>query len=129
VAYFHVGGGCFSGSDAVDPVAEVVVRFVETGFVVAGRRLADLVGPGFAFVSVDEDFAFFADEEGATSGSFVVEFDECAVGVAEDHVAVFVIAFGPDFGRACVVGAEGPLDDVESVGAPSGHFAAGIDAV
>ena len=57
-----------------------------------------------------------------------LEADRGAGGVAIGDCVRLRVGDGPEFDGAGVVGAEGPLDLVHAVGAPIGHFAAGVVA-
>ena len=77
-------------------------------------------------VAVDFELAFLADEDRAARGPLVeneVQFQ--AVGIAHPYLAVRARGNRPRFDRAGSVHAQGPLNLVDPMGAPVGHFAAG----
>lgn len=125
-ADFDVADGAFTGTDAGEPVADVIVAFVELDLVFLEVGFDEGLGGGFEFAAVDEDAAVGADEGDAVTGDV---FDDGAVGVDELGAAFGIgLGRGEDFEGAAFVHAEAPLGDVEVVGAPVGDHATAVFA-
>ena len=102
----------------------MVFTFVDVFFGFADDPGGQFRWCGFNFAALHLDFARAANEvNGIVPFPFFVGHGD-AVGVAEGQVFVFPAIGRDDFHRAAVVHIEGPLHDVEHVGAPIGDHTA-----
>src|SRR5207248_96766 len=128
-ADLHVADRPLPRADAVQPIALVAGRLVKVHVFFAERRLDDLAGPAFQETAIDDNLAVAADEVYAALFRAAVDHLH-AIGVDVTHAVVGLGVFRwNDLARARFVHSQAPLGDIEVVGAPVGHHAAGVFAV
>src|SRR5262245_61009411 len=112
-------------ADAVEPVALMAGRAVETHIFVADGDFDDLGGLAGEEAAIDVDGAVGTGEEHAACARAVNDFDAAGVEVADAGRRLGIFR-RDDLGRAGLIHAQPPLRDVEMVRAPVGHHAAGV---